>query len=61
MKGITIYLDEYTGFRQRSISFEKVESYKIKKGFLCLNLIDGKVIYYDISRIERFEVETEDW
>lgn len=59
MKGVKIYLtDEY--LFEKPISFEKVTDYKIKKGFLCMTLVDGKSICYNISRIERFEVDADD-
>ena len=51
---VKVYL---LGFNSKSISFENVTEYKLKKGFLIMRLNDGKCISYNLSRIERFEVD----
>lgn len=56
MKGIKIYLIR-RGHKSKPISFEKVAEYKFMKGFLCMSLSNGKYICYNLSRIERFEVD----
>ena len=53
MKGIKIYL---TSKPADCLTFDKVVSYKFKKGFLCMEIVDGTYICYNLSRIERFEV-----
>ena len=59
MQGIKVYLDGYY-WHSRPISFDKVTEYKLKKGFLIMRLNDGKCIAYNLSRIYKFEVETND-
>ncbi len=59
MKGIKVYLVDYDCWHSKPVSFEKVEYYRIKKGFLCLKLNDGKSICYNLKYIERFEITEE--
>ncbi len=44
------------GFNKKPVILDVTE-YKLKKGFLYTRLIGGKCICYNLSHIERFEVE----
>lgn len=44
------------GFNKKPVILDITE-YKIKKNFLCVRLIGGKFISYNIDHIERFEVD----
>jgi hypothetical protein len=60
MKGIKVYLVDYDCWHSKPVSFERIKGFKIKKGFLCITLEDDKAICYNLSRIEKFEVESDD-
>lgn len=45
-----------TGFNKKPVILDVTE-YKLKKNFLCVRLIGGKCISYNVNHIESFEVE----
>ncbi len=54
MKGIKIYLDDYS---ETELTFDKVVGYYFSNGFLCMTLNNGKSICYNLRKIKRFDVE----
>lgn len=44
-------------WNKEPITFENVKTYEFKKGFLCMALVNGKLICYNLKWLKKFEVD----
>lgn len=55
MKDVNIFVK--SGKDIKKLTFSKVVSFELKKGFLCLTLSSGKFISYNLRHVINFEVD----